>query len=445
MSLREIIAEFDFRRFELPAKQQTSLDAALDRLGDHADGQAAKVQPVAELVDLIIMALRDGMEIPGNALKQICLGGLPALSAADADGEVLQLFLRRIEQQGRENLFTAIMLGYLAEAGRQPALDTEIRAFLDRHRDQLASRWRERIDAFHLLEPEPGQWLADRLMEGSDAETMLKNAGLRGALSSRGYAEAVFLQYCASMARGYDPSELDRFLRYCEGQGLRFPHQLPVYATALLGPWLNPDQLNQDQLNQDQLNQDPGAEMRKRLQAFFLAHFPDPRSHPDSWASAQPFGGLLRRWLDRDAIDTLLDIIDLSDESEDWQQRGAFWRDCIHQGLVDEVWPILGASAQTHVRLRELNGEQIPGSYGRLRGFNAEPNQSALVMRAGEIIISEWSHAGVLRAYSRSRSGCPQLYRDEYLAHELGGGSQSIFDSDHSGDWQRDVLQLIKI
>jgi hypothetical protein len=107
--------------------------------------------------------------------------------------------------------------------------------------------------------------------------------------------------------------------------------------------------------------------------------------------------------------------------------------------------------------IRELGGAE---AYGKLK--DGDRGQSALLLRIGPLVISEFTHNGKLRAWPAEWRNAPRLGQDTYRCKDLrrkcllfptdpwtgqGGssdGSGLRHDSANTGKWQRSAAALIE-
>lgn len=175
----------------------------------------------------------------------------------------------------------------------------------------------------------------------------------------------------------------------------------------------------------------------------------DPRVNPTRWqrvkAEAPEAYALLLKWLTKASVYQFFDIIDQIADQNMWRYRRAFWTAYLEAGHIDEAWVVFGASgyylAQNYARQNN-----VKFSYGRLQsGGGRTSDQSALIMRIGDLIITEWSHSGKCNLYLPSEGYIPKLHQPHYQPGYLNCGTHQIT---HHGSpnlsWQGQVASLIR-
>jgi hypothetical protein len=185
----------------------------------------------------------------------------------------------------------------------------------------------------------------------------------------------------------------DRHGRIAEKAALRFPDMAASIIQAALAPWLSGN---------------PGAAPRDAVKAFLVRNIGDPRLVPQRWSGASEAAiALVRSWLAADSLEAFLSLISQTNDDQQWRYRQAFWRACLRRIPNAEVWVVLGAAlAERAEAIRDLHG-----SFGRLD----EPNdQAVLLIRMGDLVMSEWSNVGPVRAWAVGETNCPRLYRGTY-------------------------------
>jgi hypothetical protein len=182
----------------------------------------------------------------------------------------------------------------------------------------------------------------------------------------------------------------DRSNRLLQERALRFDDLAGETARACLGPWLNGGA--------------PASAPKAEIQAFLVATIGDPRLRPARWSAAgEAATRLLRGWLAAASLEAFLGLIRDHANDRQWRYREAFWRACFRKVPNAEVWVVLGRDLQKYASVvRDLNG-----GFGKM---NDGP-QAVLLMRLGNLVFSEWSNVGSLRAWEVADRNCPPLYR----------------------------------
>jgi len=212
------------------------------------------------------------------------------------------------------------------------------------------------------------------------------------------------------------------------------------FANALLGCWAG---------------RRPPDYLKNSLIEFFLAHYGDPRFQNHlhyQWdgVSAQAKGVILN-WLTGDTLRGFMKLLRAADKM--WLYRQKFWMAYYDQGHIEEAWIALGDDAWA--RLNTLKNEDKGLGCGRLEG-GASSDQSILLLKIGDLVFSEWTHNGSLRAYKEGSKDAPRLYQRSYHGSELrdpvsldfhnGMNMRPELTHAHSvnGSWQRKARDFIR-
>lgn len=202
----------------------------------------------------------------------------------------------------------------------------------------------------------------------------------------------------------------------------------------------------------------PSEALKKILIEFFIKQnsYGDPRiegfrQYQWQGVSDKALSTILG-WL---AGDTLRGFMTLLARTADqiWRHRQKFWMAYYDRGYIDEAWLALGPDALHQVRT--LTAETRAIGFGRLEG-GAANNQSVLLLRIGDLVFTEWSHNGSLRAYWDERPQTPKLYHSTYSGEELRAARSLDFHDglnmrpelahhhSDSGTWQRKARDFIR-
>lgn len=215
-----------------------------------------------------------------------------------------------------------------------------------------------------------------------------------------------------------------------------------AFADGLLLPW------QRDRKMQDGL--------KKILLEFFLQQYGDPRflRHANyQWEGVNPDAvNVMHYLLTGDTLKGFMRILERTAD-DIWRYRQKFWIAYYDAGHIEEAWMVLGAHAQ--IAAKNNNTTAVPQRFGRLEG-GAAPNQSVLLLRIGDLVFSEWSHSGSLRAYPEDDSGAPRFYQLSYHGQTLREAQSLDFHGGlnmrpelrhtHSeyGTWQRKARDMIR-
>jgi EH_Signature domain len=235
---------------------------------------------------------------------------------------------------------------------------------------------------------------------------------------------------------------LERVLQIVAPNGrARFDARESHTARALLRPWLDE-------------NSEPKPDLRGPVQASLLQWLGDPRlpSESQRWAAVgERETALMRRWLTRASLDLFFKLIDRHALDAQWRYRHAFWLGYLEIGAIADAWLALGSQAFNQAgAIRELGG-----AYGKLKG--GDRGQSALLLRIGLLVISEFTHNRKLHIWPAEWRNAPQLGHHIYSRNDLAGkclsfpsdprttdGSGLRHDGSNIDKWQGSAAELIK-
>jgi EH_Signature domain len=264
--------------------------------------------------------------------------------------------------------------------------------------------WRRAQTEVHLFDPARGPAaLADRLLDDERPDETLARYKLDAEMLATGnYMMAVEDAIRAAaplLLRTHAELGLHSILRIVEpADKLRFPSRIGDTGRALLRAWLD-------------RGPEPATTVQQPVREILLRWLGDPRLRPQRWvALGEQEAALMRRWLTRASLDLFFRLIDQHALEEHWRYRHAFWLAYLEKGAIADAWLALGREAHdSAVAIRELGG-----AYGRLRGPGVTANQSALLLRIGPLVISEFTHNGKLRIWPAEWRNTPQLGLQEY-------------------------------
>jgi len=165
----------------------------------------------------------------------------------------------------------------------------------------------------------------------------------------------------------------------------------------------------------------------------------DPRINQQGWVGVDDADkATYLRWLAAASLKQFLDIVGESlkkdpDGARMWPQRRRYWTAWFDTGKIDEAWVAFGRGAQEVARRLSQTDASLRRGHAKLEKA-AIRDQSALIMKLGDLTIVEWSHSGKCWIWSAGESPRPSLRRSGYDADELRGASVGII---HHPDGQR--------
>jgi hypothetical protein len=202
--------------------------------------------------------------------------------------------------------------------------------------------------------------------------------------------------------------------------------------------------------------QKPADSIKGVLIEFFVRVYGDPRyeGHRQfQWQGVSPQAlGTFLNWLTGDTLRGFMKLLQRTAD-DIWMHRQKFWMAYYEKGYIDEAWLALGQDALWEAK-RLLVDEKGMG-YGNLEG-GATNNQSVMFLKIGDLVFTEWSHNGSLRAYRDGYEKTPRLYQKSYHGADLRAAMSLDFHDgsninpglvhSHSdkGTWQRKARDFIR-
>ena len=382
-------------------------------------------------------------EVPTRkAMRRVAAGALPDLIARPDGLGLLARFIELVVSLGSATVYKALLLGFLRIGHTDSRVTEVLRLALLKGKGDLPLRWQERVDRFGLLETPIALKLATIAMspQASNPLEIFEEAGLkRGVLLGGGFSAQAFEHVCDVVSRGHDRSVLDKFFLFfptslndqTDDRALITKTALPQVARALLKPYLQAD---------------PDDHARSAILDLLVRLYRDPRLKPTEWAGVdQDLVGVLLRWLTAESFEMLMEVLNSSNQSQQWRIRERFWRKYIKRDYVKEAWVAFGPDAEREA-FKLIRGGQLRsrGAFGVLEKSQIQGHHSVLFMRIGDLIISEWTHDGKVRFYRSRNSAKPPFYQLRYDPDVLRRDAKADHYKVHLGNWQYDVAEYIR-
>ena len=448
MTLLNAIQNFNPTNLRVNRPISKALEKVSRKLESLAEGlDIALLAPPKEILEEVTQLLRNcNYNITKKNLKLVAAGGIEYLSN-QIDGEtLLERFLKLILSSGSSLLFKSLLIGYLRIPQDNNLLITSLRNILLRKKDCLPKRWLDRINKFDLLNEKSNYTVATLILDDKDSDPaeILEDAGLkRGFLLGGGYSEAIFKCIVLELAKGHQELSLSRFMALAEKKwpdgSYLYPFTSPqtgdIAATsnALLNPYVK---------------ETPQENVSKKIENFLLDRFEDPRVNRRRWSRvSQDHIAVLSRWLTKESFVMLMKILKRSNNTGQWKDREKFWSFYLENEFVSDAWVVLGPEASNHAqRLIEDGTLKSRSSFGVLsRNSNSsiQPIHSVILMKIGDLIISEWTHDGKVRIYHSDNDKKQDFYKSTYSPSILRSDSAPNFYKSHLGNWQLEIENYI--
>lgn len=139
------------------------------------------------------------------------------------------------------------------------------------------------------------------------------------------------------------------------------------------------------------------------------------------------------------SLETFFKLLYLSDIDRQASYRLKFWQTYLHAGLIHQAWIILAQEAEK-IATSQLNLKKH--QFARLaKNRRVDDVHAVLLMRVGELVIAEWSHAGKCRFWHQQNPHVPIFFKRLYKRDELIDYADYIQQHYFSakGLWQKDA------
>ena len=323
----------------------------------------------------------------------------------------------------------------------------KIRSLLSQATGAFATELRRLQTESRFFEPDhgPGK-LAQQLIDSRRSIDEWLSANLLWPeFTDSPMGQAVFKSVLAlDKHRLSDSKAIDSVLAWCGRMPLpviKTPHRIDL-AVALLRPWIGIG---------------VGDSIKTKLSRFFIEKYGDPRLQAHrlyQWQDVrEDVVRVLLRWLAGDTLRGFIKILERTADDDSWRYRQKFWMAYYDAGHIEEAWLVLGRDAMW--RARQMFGGQSAVGLAELEG-GASADQSVLLFRLGDLLFTEWSHNGSLRAYREGSGNGPRLYEKAYSANELRAmvsldfhqgfneRPQLTHSNSSGGTWQRKARDFIR-
>jgi len=297
-----------------------------------------------------------------------------------------------------------------------------------------------RSEQFCFFDEKGCSLFAKQLLKYKVPGELIELSGLTGFLEQSQFVEESSKELLNEIAHllvegNINKQELITFLAfYVEGNQFRFPHLRHLIADALLLPFATSSLSNA---------------LKPFIQDFLLTHYDDLRLKLDYWINVSEIAkDVMKRWLINTTLEDFFRIVSehaKKDSDADWQWpfRRAFWSSYLHDGYITDAWVVLGEEIAFNAR-DALQGQA--DKYGRLRkGDGAKRNHAVLILRIGDLVITEWNHVGKYRVWNTINLHAPKFYKKNYKRTVLVNHPE--FENSHSGTangtWQHKLATYI--
>jgi hypothetical protein len=298
-------------------------------------------------------------------------------------------------------------------------IQSHIKGLLSGSKNRKTSRFAQEVVSRGTLEVEAHKFINKKIIKSGKIELELKTRSLLAGVSSSKFTLAVLNDYLINFNNSISTSNSNKkmnmiagLVEFSELEGdLRYPEFRIEIANAIL--------LASQKVNLH-------TTVKDSLKVFFLTHYGDPRVELTGWHGvSEEARRVFQSWLVEKTMEDFFGLLShvaetQSDSDRHWRYRKRFWNAYLKKGYIEEAWVALGPRAY------EQAPNYIKGrnNYATLSGGDAK--HSVLIMRIGELIVTEWSHSGSYRVW-HSEQLAPVFYKKHYNRDDV------IASSDHTG------------
>lgn len=310
-------------------------------------------------------------------------------------------------------------------------------SFFEQAPDKKIQRLYLEVTENNLLNKNAHIHIAQKLVDANAVESELSKIGLLGLLEGGQFTKAVFRQLFKNLKVNLaqkTPIEVERFvsslISFFEAEEEKRLKEIKIELADSVLPAVASLKLT--------------SEAKEVLKTFFMTHFGDPRVTLDGWYGVSEDALIVfRGWLVEKTMDdffSLLSHVAATDSSADkhWLYRKRFWNAYLKKGYIQEAWFALGKVAYNEAP-KFIKGKH---NYASLTGGNA--NHSVLILRIGDLVITEWSHAGKYRVWDGNPLA-PKFYLNHYRRDDLvdNANHEASHHGNETGGWQERLESYI--
>jgi len=338
-------------------------------------------------------------------------------------------------------LYHILMLKYPISSEFFKYLLETIRAAITVSIDEKVRNIYSKTQQYSLLENDGPEIFLRLLPSDQSFNQYLKNAGLTGELQTGQFSYYAYNEWLAFLQEKIQTSINPLSLieqALADSVTTESQFIFPSCKNALLDALLIPFS-----------SKSASEPIKQLLKPFVFHHFKDPRMDTSRWVNvSMKAKDVFLSWLVESTLQSffkLLDFVSRSDSTADkqWTYRKAFWSAYLRKGFIDEAWLVLGPGAYENAHHFLSKDSQ----YGRfMSGSGITAIHSSLIMRIGNLIITEWSHNGRYRLWQSFDSNAPKLYKPTYVRGNLVTGAmvEESHAGSENGNWQNKLSNHIE-
>lgn len=428
------------------APDLVALPRAVRALSGRAEGRSLD-EPIDELQARILQLHAEArlQDLSRRDTRRIPDGYFAPPEPFCREATLRDALLDHVAQRSQRSAVYGLIAQYLEHFSADETEITRLAMWLGRQVRTWPWSWAERADRYRLFEPDkaPGEIAAFVLASKADPRHSLEEIGLFEAAVTGGMGAAAFEAACAQAQPLNGEAAVvaqDRLIGWgCRSGSYTFDGQWPAFAAALLLPWRRSP---------------PPDAHRQRLSETLISYAGDPRTTRRQlrWdavkATAQAAYDVFLAWLTRASVLQFLDVVGEVARDDHWKYRRAFWLSYLEAGHIECAWVAFAPNALPIARrMQDRLGVQGLAPFGAVQaGSGKGRDQSALLLKIGDLLIVEWSHSGKYNVWARGSDALrPKFFEQRYYADALD--CAPLRDSHIGSDryyWQHKLAELIR-
>ena len=430
---------------QLPRKLQS--EKTLRLLERLVEEQSQKINASPD-IDSIINVWRVHRSLTNRQQKLLLIAGMGALHNDTSLNGLWDYLISELRKTEKRTLLKAGLSAFYQTYG-QPYSNVLKGILLDKL-DLFSFSLQQGLKKNKILHNAGPASLAQNISITEQPFELLKSVGL----SSLEMGSAFLIHTYSELAKnfkvfGYTEQELMNFksLLIDSANGperFKLDGYENVYAEAMLGYYLA---------------HLPTKSRKEYLKNLFISNLRDPRLYPQRWGYVDAvYKKLMQRWLTEESFEMLLQVLDAIADPGHWNDRKGFWTYYLENDFISDSWVIFGNEAYQQARYLQRQGMLAKSAgYAKFnkRSGPIQANHSVLLMRVGNLIISEWTHSGRVRIFLNKSKRAPDFYKAEYSVAQIqfngvrltSENVDSSFDvyMDHHVNWQPKVAEFIRL
>lgn len=303
--------------------------------------------------------------------------------------------------------------------------------------------WKIKQEKYDLFsEDRPTDKLALKLLENSQSENILRDAGIVGPLLAGKFFEKVFQNICfkAAFSKKDEAENIGRKIIALKNTYTDVSLRDTYLALGLMGAFIGGDE--------------PSKQYQDDVINVLVHKIGDPRVNSSRWnvianeinemnINGYSIIALLKKWLVKSTVNEFFALVRQTTERPDqWNEREQFWKQYLDAGLIDDACFILGSRAVQQYRYLNPN-KQLPFSEHHGGGASVA-SKSSILMNIKGVIIAEWSDNSTCKFWRKGSKLRPRLHQKRYYIDTIK--PNYIPDGDtiaHLSSWQKKFREKI--